>query len=171
MKKGVLLIVFLLSFTSVYSQFKTVETATAGTPRFDNIGDVTNIKLDDPKDVIIPPSADFDFDAIAKTSIERNNFNEAKAVWSEKRNIPLAIFGLNGAAPDEQLPIEEKCYQYLENIKDYLQIKDVRSGFVIKDVNTDDLGIVHVRMQQYFRGIPFYGGEIMVHIKMENHTS
>src|SRR5262245_9503555 len=38
-------------------------------------------------------------------------------------------------------------------------------GFTVRSVRSDDVGQVHVRLQQTYRGLPVLGGELIVHIE------
>jgi Zn-dependent metalloprotease len=42
-------------------------------------------------------------------------------------------------------------------------MNDVNQEFAVINVETDEKGIIHVRMQQVFQSIPIFGGEILVH--------
>lgn len=166
MKKGLLFVLIIsISFPAI-GQFKTIKsTGENNQPRFETIGDVTNIKEDSPASIILPESAGFNFESIERSSIELNNLNTVKVVWSENRTIPLAIHGIEGQGPDQDLSIEDKTYSYLESINDLLGVEDIRNRFFIKKVTEDDLGLVHVKLKQHYKGIPNYGGEIIVHLR------
>ena len=59
--------------------------------------------------------------------------------------------------------LDAACFQYLEAIHNDLRINDVHHEFTIKSQEQDELGITHVKMQQVYKGIPVYGGEIYLH--------
>ncbi|MCX6268569.1 MAG: M4 family metallopeptidase [Bacteroidetes bacterium] len=59
--------------------------------------------------------------------------------------------------------LELACFEYLEAIQADLRIRDARREFKKISVQTDELGITHVKMQQIYQGIPVYGGEIFLH--------
>ena len=50
-------------------------------------------------------------------------------------------------------------------IEKYLGVENVRDRFFIISTQEDDLGITHVKLKQHYKGIPIYGGEIIVHIR------
>lgn len=58
---------------------------------------------------------------------------------------------------------DEACFGYLEAIQSDLRIRDARDEFRIISRQTDELGMLHVKMQQCYKGIPVYGGEIYLH--------
>jgi len=167
MKKGFLyILVFLFSIPS-YGQFKDFVDfeQNQSNPRYENIGDVTNIRQDDPQQADLPVTAIFAFESMQESNIELNNLSNVKVVWSSEREIPLAIYGKQGAEIDESTSIEEKCYQYLESVKDYIGVDNIRSRFFIIEIIEDDLGLIHIKLKQHYKGIPIYGGEIFVHFK------
>lgn len=57
----------------------------------------------------------------------------------------------------------DACYTYLDNIKNVMQIQDVRKEFVRENTWNDELGFTHVKMQQYYNGLEVFGGEILLH--------
>jgi Zn-dependent metalloprotease len=59
--------------------------------------------------------------------------------------------------------LETACFEYLEAIQHDLRMKDARTEFRVKSVQTDELGMSHVKMQQVYKGIPVYGGEVYLH--------
>jgi bacillolysin len=59
--------------------------------------------------------------------------------------------------------ISMACFQYLEAIKKPLGIQSPEKEFIVKNIETDELGMNHIRMQQVIEGIPVYGGEAYLH--------
>jgi len=55
------------------------------------------------------------------------------------------------------------CFQFLEQIREPLYIDSPVDEFVLNQEQTDELGMVHLRFQQVFHGIPVYGGEAYLH--------
>ncbi len=60
---------------------------------------------------------------------------------------------------------EEKAYAYLEALAPLLELDQPARQFEIRRVQMDELGMTHLRMQQYWQGIPVYGGELIVHLR------
>jgi Zn-dependent metalloprotease len=69
----------------------------------------------------------------------------------------------SGTALKSTPNLEAACYEYLEAIQTDLQIRDARAEFRIKSTQTDELGISHVKLEQMYKGIPVYGGEVYLH--------
>ncbi len=57
------------------------------------------------------------------------------------------------------------AYEYLDALKQQLCINKPSDEFVLENINTDKLGITHIKMQQTFKNIPVYGSEIILHAK------
>lgn len=60
---------------------------------------------------------------------------------------------------------ENKAYAYLEALAPLLELDEPARQFEIRRVREDELGMTHLRMQQYWQGLPVYGGELIVHLR------
>ena len=69
-------------------------------------------------------------------------------------------FAVNSKSLKASIGLETACFEYLEAIRTDLRIKDASSEFIIKNINTGELGISHVKMQQVYKGVPVYGAEV-----------
>ncbi len=67
-------------------------------------------------------------------------------------------------------PLEEQATVYLEACESFLQTEKNNSEFIITSLYTDQLGMSHVRMNQYYQGIKIYGAEIILHGKNKLNT-
>ena len=84
----------------------------------------------------------------------------------ESTGLPIWIYGKLENAPQQRNgSIESRAINYLEAIKEPLQIESPAEEFFIQKINTDKLGQQHIRMQQQFQGIKIYNSEIIVHAK------
>jgi len=59
--------------------------------------------------------------------------------------------------------VQEACFEYLNALKEMLRIQDAGKEFVIKSLETDNIGMNHIKMQQVYKGIPVYYGEVYLH--------
>jgi Zn-dependent metalloprotease len=57
----------------------------------------------------------------------------------------------------------EACYNYLGELKKAMRISDPANEFTELAVWSDDLDMVHYKMQQYYEGIKVYGGQVILH--------
>lgn len=60
-----------------------------------------------------------------------------------------------------------QAFDYLEAIKTPLQIKNPAAEFKIIDRKTDELGQTHIKLQQEYKGIKIYGGQVWLHAKAQ----
>lgn len=60
-------------------------------------------------------------------------------------------------------PLEAQVQAYLELAGASLQIRQPAEEFRIQEITTDALGFQHIRLQQQFKGIPVFGGGLMLH--------
>jgi bacillolysin len=60
-----------------------------------------------------------------------------------------------------------RCYEFLEDVKNYTGIANPRESFFISKEQTDEIGQTHIRMYQKFKGIEVYGSDFYVHLKSD----
>ncbi|MEO0900133.1 MAG: M4 family metallopeptidase [Bacteroidota bacterium] len=77
-----------------------------------------------------------------------------------KADVPQISF--KSASPLDQSII--LAYQFLTDHKAMLKIDLPNSDFEVSDLHEDHLGMQHVKMAQYYQGLPVYGGEVYVHV-------
>ncbi len=61
--------------------------------------------------------------------------------------------------------VEQACHHYLGAIRNAMGIVNPAEEFRVKTHETDDLGMDHIKMQQYFQGIPVWCAEVVLHTK------
>ncbi len=77
---------------------------------------------------------------------------------------PLAIsYPQQTAGIDLRSSLEAGIDDFLTRISSLLKMENAKERFKIKSVAWDALGMVHVKMQQLWKGIPVFGGEIILH--------
>ncbi len=59
--------------------------------------------------------------------------------------------------------MEQAAYNYLNSIKEAMLINQPETEFRTMDLHTDNMGFDHLKMQQYYKGIKVYGGQIILH--------
>ncbi|MCP9770345.1 T9SS C-terminal target domain-containing protein [Lacihabitans sp. LS3-19] len=57
----------------------------------------------------------------------------------------------------------EMCYGFLNSLKNELKITNAQDEFRLIADETDDLGFRHIKLEQHYKGVPFYGGEAVIH--------
>lgn len=56
-------------------------------------------------------------------------------------------------------------FAFLHQFKDKMKVQDVTREFEYQSTETDDLGMQHIKVRQVYKGIPVYGGDIIIHGK------
>lgn len=59
----------------------------------------------------------------------------------------------------------QAAFDFLSENQDLLQIKDAKTEFQFRTQTTDDLGQTHIRLDQYYQGIPVWASDVVVHLK------
>jgi Zn-dependent metalloprotease len=87
--------------------------------------------------------------------------------YTDRSGIPAAIYGETAEAAAYDDP-EEKIFAHLNALKEYLRVESPKEEFRIIGQKEGNNGYMHYRLQQYYRDVPVYGGELTVHL--ENGT-
>ncbi len=85
-----------------------------------------------------------------------------------ERNVPVFIEGQLRNTGSRGGNPESMAMEYLMAAAELMKIKNPLKEFVIKSVQTDELGTMHVRANQQMNDIPIYGTEIILHGKNLN---
>jgi bacillolysin len=64
--------------------------------------------------------------------------------------------------------VTEATTTYLDELKPILQLKKIKTEFVVRNVKTDRYNKTHVRLNQQYKGLPVYGAEVIVHLNEFN---
>lgn len=103
---------------------------------------------------------------VAFTSLDESSLIAVKTGLKpgilNERNVPSYIEGkinFNG----NRSSIANQALDYVVAAAPLMKIKNPIDEFKVSHVETDDLKITHVRMQQYVGNLPIYGAEIIVH--------
>ena len=82
---------------------------------------------------------------------------------SARTGLPIFIKGTLPGLPNARTDAQSASFAYLDAVKDVMQIKNPVSEFTLATTETDPLQQTHQRMQQVYRGIHVYGGEVILH--------
>ncbi len=63
------------------------------------------------------------------------------------------------------------AYNYLEAVKPYLKLSNPDAELNIIKTETDEIETTHLRMQQIYKSVPVYGGEMILHQKADEDVS
>ncbi|MHB1381471.1 MAG: M4 family metallopeptidase [Thermoleophilia bacterium] len=75
----------------------------------------------------------------------------------------VAVAGANGP--------EEAAYAFLDTNRGLYAMKEPRAELLVRDTESDSLGMSHVRLDQVYRGIPVYGADLAVHVDASGNIS
>jgi bacillolysin len=90
-----------------------------------------------------------------------------KIRYSSETGLPIFIM-TSPAKPEAANPVipqpASECYQYLNQIKTLLKVSVPEDQFAVSRIIRDDAGKTHIRLNQVYKGIPVYGGDVVVHL-------
>jgi bacillolysin len=96
-----------------------------------------------------------------------DKFPKGFKVLSYTEGVPTMI---SGEVPESAatgnsiaLPLAQRCEQYLDAVKTIMSIQKPVEEFEAKSSETDEMGFTHVRMVQKYKGLPVWGGEVILH--------
>ena len=96
-------------------------------------------------------------------AFRRKMHNEGfKVTAYSKEGRPTMIKGELPNTPKGR-SLDLQVFDYLEALKRPLQIENPREEFKLVDKINDDLGQTHFRMDQYYKGVKIYGGQLILH--------
>lgn len=93
-----------------------------------------------------------------------HNSHHIEVKYTDRSVTPSAIYGETSEANEFADP-KEKIFAHLESIKDYLRIDNPQEEFQVISQRAGKNDYVHYKLQQYYKEIPVYGGELTVHLK------
>ena len=161
MKNTITLLLLILMVLPVYGQFKTTPPAGMERPaatdksaiqiNTDGINRVTNFNNLPSTPYATLPQISLD----KKDNLEIfRDLNADQPVW---------IKGIPENMDRSKNSPEEKATAYLEAVREIINIENPENEFIVTNIQTDEQGKIHIRMQQSFEGVKIYGSEIMLH--------
>jgi Zn-dependent metalloprotease len=60
--------------------------------------------------------------------------------------------------------VKDLSFSYLKEISPITKMFDPINQFSISSIESDELGYIHIRMQEVFKGVKIYGGEVVIHL-------
>lgn len=79
----------------------------------------------------------------------------------------LMIENLSKATPKARKSTQMLATDFLGEVKSALKINDSDQELEMIDMQTDEVGMTHIKIQQKYKNLPVYGGEIWLHTKGE----
>jgi bacillolysin len=101
-------------------------------------------------------------------------------VTLDENGMPSMIVGIptnissikKGSVRNARMSAEAaSAYNYLEAVKPYLKLANPDAELNISDSQEDEIQTTHLRMKQMYKGVPVYGGEMVLHQKTNEDVS
>ena len=98
----------------------------------------------------------------------------------DENGMPSMIVGIpsniltikKGSARNARMSaLASSAYNYLEAVKPYLKLANPDAELNISDSQEDEIQTSHLRMKQMYKGVPVYGGEMILHKKDNEEIS
>lgn len=77
----------------------------------------------------------------------------------------LMIENLSKATPKVRKSTQMLATDFLGEVKNALKIDDANQELEMIKMDTDEIGMTHIQIQQKYKNLPVYGGEIWLHTK------
>jgi bacillolysin len=108
------------------------------------------------------PATDFNLKTVPGPSVE---FLESglKAGMYNELGVPLYIEGKLKVSGRRGTSPQNLAMEYLTTAGSVMKINHPENEFSITSVETDEMGITHVRARQEIEGVPVYGAEVLIH--------
>ncbi len=147
---------FLMAGTSLFGQFKSI--------KFGQTPKNKIIKLEIPDGKIIRGTAKASSFVPRSVSFHANS-DFARVTTDQNTNLPIFIEGTTPVEGFTRSRISTMVFDFLAKAGPMLAIEDAPQEFEVGTIEEDDLGYTHVRIEQVYKGIPVFGGEMIFHIK------
>lgn len=79
----------------------------------------------------------------------------------------LMIENLSKVTPKVRKSTQLMATDFLGEVKSALKITDTNQELEMINMETDEIGMTHIKIQQKYKNVPVYGGEIWLHTKGE----
>ncbi len=102
--------------------------------------------------------------------------NSGLKITVDENGMPSMIEGIptnvkKGSRSARMSALASSAYNYLEAVKPYLKLANPDTELDILKTETDEIQTTHLRMQQTYKGINVYGGEMILHKKDNEQVS
>jgi thermolysin len=92
-------------------------------------------------------------------------YPEVKASWNYGTGAPSSLRGFKKQISGSPA---QAAVSFLEEVKAIYRMKDAFQETRLRTIQEDKLGFRHVRLDQYYQGIPVVGSQLIVHINRDN---
>lgn len=101
---------------------------------------------------------------VSPKSIHREDYSALQFAANNQLAFAESKAG-SGVSFDSKAPesVTASCYSYLGRLAGAMNIAKPGEEFEVMQVWDDELGLTNIKLQQFFKGIPVYGGQVMLH--------
>jgi len=97
-------------------------------------------------------------------------------ITTDENGMPSMIEGIptnvkKGSRSARMSALSSSAYNYLEAVKPFLRLSNPDAELDILKTETDEIQTTHLRLQQTYKGLPVYGGEMILHKKENEEVS
>jgi Zn-dependent metalloprotease len=102
------------------------------------------------------------------TAISTKFVSKLKVTHDSETGEVLMIENLSKSpAPNARKSLQMMAIEFLTDVKTALKIEDPNQELEMINMESDEIGMTHIQLQQKYKNIPVYGGEIWLHTKGE----
>jgi bacillolysin len=108
------------------------------------------------------------FDNNLKASLKKGYTGDLLKVTKYAQGLPVMIegsFHSETNSKSARTDVSSISFSYLQKVKGVMKIEKPEEEFSITNLETDELGITHMRMQQMYKGIKVWGSQVILHGK------
>jgi Zn-dependent metalloprotease len=114
-------------------------------------------------------SASYQYKSIPFKNPNAINRNDFSIIKYEKNGLLMMAESKTGLgqliADGNKENIDQAAHRYLKTIEKAMRIANTDTEFENMKIWTDDINQTHIKMQQYYKGVKVYGGQIILHAK------
>ena len=102
-------------------------------------------------------------DAVTNLKLIPINLPAGLKIESQRNGLPAMMSGSLRTSSAIATTLELRNATYLDAVKKVMHIQSPSDEFIVRKSETDNLGQTHTRLQQQFKGIPVWNGEVILH--------
>jgi len=162
---GFVALMMVVGYNVTYGQFKTIKPNPNS--QANNLSNEITIKKSINQDYTRAGDKKLSFTSMSSASLTAISQGLKPGLIGDK-NVPIYIEGVLDKLALKGRSVEESAAIYLKTAAPLMKTNVEGHGFVIKNIEKDELGITHVRAQQTYMDVPVYGGEVILHGENNN---
>ena len=116
---------------------------------------------------VTPPKNDRNTRSSSLPSLSTKFISKLKVTRDTETGGVLMIENFSKSSPNARKGMQVMAIDFLGEVKSALKLQDTDQELEMINMESDELGMTHIQLQQKFKNIPVYGGEIWLHTKGE----